>query len=161
MLGPTLNLGPWKIDNYGYLLGLETWDPGNIGKQTTLIILWSPKNLEILETQNFRSPENLEILENKLFGLPENLDILQNKPFWWPENLEILEHEPFWSLGKLEILGHKSYRPVDCRTITGCGGGRRLQRRRRRRPNNSTNLARALDHHAQGPNIPCGNPSLW
>ena len=29
------------------------------------------------------------------------------------------------------------------------------------RPNNSTNLVRTLDHHAQGPNIPCGGkPSL-
>ena len=37
-------------------------------------------------------------------------------------------------------------------------GGRR--RGRRRRPNNSPHLVRSLDHHAQGPNIPVGNPSL-
>ena len=33
-------------------------------------------------------------------------------------------------------------------------------RRRRRRPKNSPNLARALIHHAQEPNIPFRNPSL-
>ena len=32
-----LDFGTWKINNYGYLLGLETWDPGNIGKRTMLI----------------------------------------------------------------------------------------------------------------------------
>ena len=26
------DLGTWKTDTYGYLLRLNTWDPGNIGK---------------------------------------------------------------------------------------------------------------------------------
>ena len=36
----------------------------------------------------------------------------------------------------------------------------RWRRRRCRRPNNSPHLVRSLDHHAQGANIPFGNPSL-
>ena len=30
-------MGTWKVDNYGYLLGLESCDSGNIGIQTISI----------------------------------------------------------------------------------------------------------------------------
>ena len=43
----TLDLGPWKIDNYEYLLGLKTWDPGNTRTPQLLIT----RDLEILEIQ--------------------------------------------------------------------------------------------------------------
>ena len=34
--GRRLDLGLWKIDNYGDLLGLQIWDPANGGKLTIL-----------------------------------------------------------------------------------------------------------------------------
>ena len=73
----TLDLVTWKINEYGYLLGLNTW------------------NLAILENKSVWSPENLAIFAYKPVSSPEHLEILKHEPDWSPENLEILEREPY------------------------------------------------------------------
>ena len=40
---PYNEFGGMEIDNYGLLLGFETWDPGNTGKQT-ILVTWDPGN---------------------------------------------------------------------------------------------------------------------